>query len=141
HVPATWFGAIEFAQTAAMILSGSMVVVLARRLKPTNIISASLLGIGISIGALSLISSVWHIFPVLVAVGLLVTPLQASVSTIIQTSVTDEVRGRISSSLNTMISTASLVSMGAAGLLGQAIGVRNVFVVGGIVIVFAGVAS
>jgi MFS family permease len=78
---------------------------------------------------------------VLFAVGLLVTPLQASVSTIIQTSVSNEVRGRISGALNTMISTASLVSMAVAGVLGQAIGVRNVFVAGGLVIVAAGLAA
>ncbi|MFL5733840.1 MAG: MFS transporter [Chloroflexia bacterium] len=141
QVPATWFGAVELAQTAGMILSGSLVVVLARRLKPTGIISGSLVGIGAAISLLALVSSVWHIFPVVFAVGLLVTPLQASVSTIMQTSVSNQVRGRISSSLNTMISTTSLVSMGLAGVLGQAIGVRNVFVAGGAVIVVAGFAA
>jgi sugar phosphate permease len=63
------------------------------------------------------------------------------VSTLVQTSVSDEVRGRISGSLNTMISTASLVSMGLAGVLASAIGVRNVFVASGVVIVIAGLAA
>lgn len=140
-VSATWFGAIELAQTSAMVLSGSIVVILAKRLMPTNIISSALVGIGAAISLMALVSSVWHIFPILFAIGLMVTPLQASVSTIIQTSVNNEVRGRISGALNTMVSTASLVSMGLAGGLAQAIGVRNVFVAGGMVIVVAGLAA
>jgi DHA3 family macrolide efflux protein-like MFS transporter len=71
----------------------------------------------------------------------MITPLQASVSTLMQTNAPPHVLGRVGAALNTIISTASLVSMAFAGALGEWIGVRNVFVVGGIVVILAGVAS
>jgi MFS transporter, DHA3 family, macrolide efflux protein len=140
-MPVTWFGVLEFAQTASMVLSGSLVVALAARLKPTNIVSLGLVVVGVSIGLVSVANSIWHLLLILFAVGWVMTPLQASFSTIMQTSVDDSLRGRIGASLNTLISTASVVSMGLAGGLGEVIGVRNVFVVGGTVIVLAGLAS
>jgi MFS family permease len=114
--PVTWFGIIEFVQTAAMIVGGATAALLAARFKPTGIISAALVVVGVAIGFISIVGSMWHLVPVLVAVGLAVTPMQACFATIMQTSVADNLRGRVSSALNSVISTASLVSMGLAGV-------------------------
>lgn len=140
-VPVTWFAGIEFSQTSAMILSGSFVAVIAAKLKPTNIVSATLLGIGVAVAGLSLVTEVWHLIPIMFVVGWMVTPLQGAIATLVQTSVSDSVRGRISSALNTIISTASLVSMGLAGVLGTLMGVRNVFLLSGAIVVTAGLVS
>jgi MFS family permease len=140
-VPVTWFGAVEFAQTSAMVLSGSLVALLAARLRPTNIVSMCLVGIGVVIGMTSLVGSIWHLFPLLVVVGFLMTPLQASIATIMQTSVDSKMRGRVGASLNTLISTASLLSMALAGIFAEALGVRTVFVLGGALTVVAGLAA
>ncbi|MDQ5824535.1 MAG: MFS transporter [Chloroflexota bacterium] len=140
-VPVTWFGAVEVAQTAAMILSGSLITVLAARLKPTNILSGALSVMGLMTIGLAFVSSIWHLFPILFVVGLMMTPMQASISTLMQTSAPPQVLGRVGAALNTLISTASLVSMAFAGALGELIGVRNVFVVGGIIVILAGVIS
>ncbi len=140
-VPVTWFGTVELAQTAAMVLSGSLITVLAARLKPTNIVSGSLTVMGLTTVALASVSSVWHLFPVLFVVGLMMTPMQASISTLMQTSAPPQVLGRVGAALNTIISTANLLSMALAGALGEVIGVRNVFVVSGIIVILAGVSS
>ena len=141
QVPTTWFGVVDLAQTVSMVLSGSLIAILASRFLPTRIISVALIIVGVAVGSIAGISNVWQLLIILFVVGWAVTPLQASISTLVQTSVSDSARGRISASLNTLVSTASLLSMALAGALGQAIGVRNVFVVGGIVVVLAGVAS
>lgn len=141
HVSATWFGAIEFVQTSAMILSGSLVVVLARRFKPSGIVSMSMVIIGVATLGLALVSSVWHLFPVLFIVGFIMTPMQASIATLVQTSTDDKLRGRVGASLNTVVSTTNLVSMALAGVLASMLGVREVFVIGGLVTVLAGFAS
>ncbi|MEZ4660658.1 MAG: MFS transporter [Caldilineaceae bacterium] len=65
----TWFGAIEFAQVAGMVLSGALVTMLAARLKPTHIVSAGLMGLAVGVGLLSTIQSVWHLFPLLFLLG------------------------------------------------------------------------
>jgi MFS family permease len=68
----------------------------------------------------------------------MITPVQAAGSTIIQTAVPDEMRGRTGSANNALITTAQLVSMAVAGVLADAFGARNVFVIGGILVSLAG---
>ncbi|MEZ4711419.1 MAG: MFS transporter [Caldilineaceae bacterium] len=140
-VSETWFGAIEFAQVAGMVLSGALVTVLAARLKPTHIVSAGLMGLALGVGLLATIQTVWHLFPLLFFVGLLVTPTNSAISTLIQTEVQDEARGRISAAAGAIVQVASLLSMFAAGGLAALIGVRMVFVVGGLITLLAGMLS
>lgn len=140
-VPTTWFGALEFAQTAGMVLSGGVVALLAARFKPPGMVCVGAMALGVAIGLLSLATSIWHVLPMLFVVGAIVTPLQASIATLSQISVADDVRGRIGASLNTLVTTASLISMALAGILGDLIGVRNVFVVAGGMGVCAGLAA
>lgn len=136
-----WFGAVEFSQSAAMIISGSMVAVLAAKFKSTNIITVGLLGTGLVIMPIAFINHVWQLFVILFAVGLLIAPLSAAVATISQTAVSDNHRGRVSAAMNTTIQTASLVSMFAAGAVAAAVGVRNVFIISGIITFIAGLVS
>jgi MFS family permease len=141
RVPATWFGALELAQTAGMVLSGGLVALLAARFKPTWIVCAGAMALGLAIALIALATSVWHVLPMLFVVGAIVTPVQASIATLSQTSVADQVRGRVGASLNALIATASLISTALAGVLGDLIGVRNVFVVAGGIGVCAGLAA
>jgi MFS family permease len=141
QVPATWFGALELAQTAGMVLSGGLVALLAARFKPTRIVCVGAMALGVAIGAIALATSIWHVLPMLFLVGAIVTPVQASIATLSQTCVADEVRGRVGATLNALISTASLISMALAGMLGDLIGVRGVFVVAGGIGVCAGLAA
>jgi MFS transporter, DHA3 family, macrolide efflux protein len=141
QVPATWFGALEFAQTAGMVLSGGLVALLAARFKPTWIVCVGAMALGVAIGLIALAANIWHVLPMLFVIGAIVTPLQASIATLSQISVADEVLGRVGASLNALITTASLISMALAGVLGDLIGVRNVFVVAGGISVCAGLAA
>ncbi len=138
QVSETWFAAIEFSQTSAMIIAGSLMAVLASRLKPTNILSFALIGLGAAVALMALPTAVWHIMVILFLAGLMITPVQAAGSTIIQTTVPDEMRGRTGSANNALITTAQLISMAAAGLLADALGARNVFVIGGGIVALAG---
>jgi MFS family permease len=140
-LPETWFGAIEFAQVAAMILSGALVTVLAAKFKPTNLVSGGLFLSGLFILPLAFVNHIWQLFPLLFAMGLLATPLNAGVSTLVQTAVSDEHLGRIGGALNAVIQTASLVSMFFAGTLAALVGVRNVFLISGVIVVLSGIVA
>ena len=140
-VKETWFAAIEFSQTAGMVLAGALVASLASRLRPTHILAGSLIGLGIAVGFMALPTAVWHILIILFAAGLTITPLQAAGSTIIQTAVPDEMRGRTGSANNMFITTAQLVSMGLAGVLADMLGARQVFMLGGGLVVLAGIVA
>jgi predicted MFS family arabinose efflux permease len=74
-------------------------------------------------------------------VGLSITPVQAASATIMQEVVPDEKRGRAGSAMNTVITLASVISMGCAGVLGDAMGIRQVFYLAGGITVFAGLLA
>jgi MFS family permease len=134
----TWFGALEGAQVGAMVLSGTLVAALAARFRPTRIITMGLIGCGVVVGAIAGVRNVWQFLAVLFAVGWLITPLQASVSTLVQSEVDDEMRGRIGSALATVIGTANVASMALAGLAAAWLSIRGVFLLSGSIALLAG---
>ena len=141
QIAETWFAAIELGQTSGMIISGAIVAGLAAKFKPRHLLSSGLVGVGITVALISLVGNVWHVIIILFAIGIFVPPVQASAQTIIQTSVPDDLRGRTGSANNALITSAQIGSMAAAGILADAIGTRNVFVVGGVFVVLAGLVS
>ncbi len=141
NVAETWFGAIELSQVAGMIISGSLVAILAARFKPTNLISSGMIGIGTGVAFLAIVGEIWHLFIILFIVGLMSTPLNTAIATLIQLVVKNEVLGRVSAALGAIIQVSNLISMFAAGTLATLIGVRNVFLFGGMMTILAGLAS
>ena len=137
NVDESWFGAIELSQVAAMVISGALVAVLAAKFKATNIVAFGLMGIAVAISLTSIVPNIWYLFPLLFAVGMFSTPLNAAIATLFQTEVADEHRGRAGSALGAMIEFASLISMFAAGTVAAAVGVRNVFIIGGAITLVA----
>ncbi len=140
-VPETWFGVVQLVQVTAMMISGAFVAMIARRLAPPNIISIAMIVTGILLSLIAGVGAVWQLFVILFVLGLVMTPLQASISTIMQTAVEDEMRGRVNGALDTMIQIANLASMTFAGVFGDIIGVRTTFILGGIVVIMAGIGS
>ena len=140
-LPETWFGGLELAQTLGMIISGTAVTVLAARFKPTNLISIALILTGIVLAFFATINNIWPMFPALFFLGLTVPPVNAGISTIMQTSVDNQILGRVSSALHAVIQTSNLLSMFLAGVVAAAVGTRNVFLISGIIVVIAGIAA
>jgi MFS family permease len=136
-----WFGALEAAQVIAMVASGSLVAALGARTRPTSLISAGVVGLGATVAAIAACHQPWHLLVLLLAAGSFVTPVQASVTTILQTTVPADLRGRAQATVATLISGGNLASMSLAGLAAGSVGIRPIFVVAGVVIVAAGVGS
>lgn len=140
-VPTTLFGLVQGAQTAGIVLAGAVVALLSAKLKPTQLLSLGMVGLGVAIGLIAVVSSLPQVLVVLFVVGLLVAPIQAGTGTLVQTAVSNEVRGRVGAALNAVIGSSNLLSMGLAGFLAGVIGVREVFLVAGGMAVLAGLAS
>ncbi|HEX2912844.1 MAG TPA: MFS transporter [Chloroflexia bacterium] len=138
HVEATWFGAIDLAQTTSMIMCAALLAFLTAHFKPNRLLGSGLIGLGVVTAAISQISDIWHLIVILFLVGWLITPVQAATMTIMQTGAANEVRGRVAATNNSVFATSNLVSMGLAGALGDVIGVRNVFVVSGLMCLLGG---
>ncbi len=134
-------GVIDAAQVFGMVIGSGLVAALAARLKPARIIVVGVVGIGICVALFGAANSAWLGLIPLFLLGLCLTPAQAASATIIQANVPDDKRGRAGSALNTVITLASVISMASAGLLGDALGIRQVFYLSGAVTVFAGVLA
>jgi MFS family permease len=141
HLPVTWLGFIDGAQTASMVLAAGLVAAIAARFRPTTIVVWSLVGAAFSIGLVAGTDSVWQVAALLFAAGWFITPLQAGLVTIVQTSTDDAFRGRVASTLHAVMGAASVTSMALAGVFGDVVGVRPVFVLGGLVTGAAAVAA
>jgi MFS family permease len=141
QVPATWFGAIDLAQTSSMILSAIVLAGVLGRFGVTRVITWGMAGVAVIIGLLAGVTAVWQVLVLLFVIGWLVTPLQAALTTIIQTEAAEQVRGRVAALVSTVTTTASVVSMAIAGIFGDLIGVRGVFLAGAAVVALAAVSA
>ena len=136
-----WLGGIEASQVAAMVLAGATVAVMSRRLRLNLVTAGGLLLMGLAVGAIALVHAPWQMMIVVFVAGLGLTPVQASAATVAQTSVEPELIGRSNAALQSVISAASVLSMGLAGVFATAIGIRTVFLISGaITLVAAAVA-
>lgn len=128
-----WAGPVEAAQSVSMILASGLVATLAARLRVPTILIGGMAAVGVLIVALSFVGNVWGVIAVLFLLGWFVTPVQAATVTLLQQHTTDGVRGRVSAAFSASMSTTSIVSMAAAGVFADVIGIRGVFLAGGIV--------
>ena len=136
-----WFGAIEASQVIGMVRAGAVVAIISKRLRINTMMGASLGVVGGAIAVLSQVVFPWQMMIVLFVAGLGITPLQAGAATLAQTLVEPSLIGRSSAALNSAISASSIVSMGLAGVFATAVGVRNVFVISGVITIVAGIVA
>ncbi len=141
QVNPAWLGAVDLAQSASMILSAGLVAVLAARIRPTTLVTVSILGVAVLIGLVGATTHVAQVLLLLFGIGWFVTPVQAAVVTIFQTGVPDEKRGRAMATLQAAMSGASVASMALAGIFGELVGVRTVFFLGALVVATGGIAA
>ena len=127
QVNPVWLGAIELAQSVSMILAAGIVALVASRLRPTTIVTVGILAAGVLVGLTGAVTEVWQVVLLLFGIGWFITPLQASVVTIMQTDVPDAARGRVMATLQAAMSGASVASMALAGVFGDVLGIREVF--------------
>jgi DHA3 family macrolide efflux protein-like MFS transporter len=97
--------------------------------------------IGLSTLAIGVAPSLALIMVALVVLGFSIPPAQAAGTTLIQMSVPNDTLGRVNSAIGTTVTVANLLSMGAAGVAGDAIGIRNVFLFCGVMAVLAAIVG
>ncbi len=141
HESAAWSGPLEGAQTLSMVLAGGIVSALARRVSGPRMIVGGMVGIGVMIVALSAAPNVLVLLAILFIVGWFITPAQVATQTILQTATSDAMRGRVIGAFQASMSTTTIVSTAAAGILASVIGVREVFLLSGLVCLGAAALS
>lgn len=141
QIPETWLGATNAGQVIGILISGGLIAGLSNRFRPTNLAAVGLLGFGLSLAAIAGAGNILHIILIQFVAGLFIPAITASTQTILQVAVPDSLRGRTGAARMVFIMVSSLLSMGMAGVLADAIGARNVFIIGGGFAVLGGIAA
>jgi DHA3 family macrolide efflux protein-like MFS transporter len=134
QVGPVWLGPVEMAQSASMILASGLIGVLARRFAPSSIVTIGMAGVAVTIAAVGTVAAIWQLLALMFVIGWFVVPLQAAVITILQQTAPDGERGRVMSVVQAAMSAAGILSMGFAGIVGDAIGVREVLFAAGAIV-------
>ncbi len=132
-------GLVDGVQGAGMLVSGLALGWMAARLNKIVLASASIALIGAFLGGMGLVSQLTPLLLLSFGVGLALVPVLSVMDTMIQLAVPDLKRGRVNSVMNALTMSASLLSMAAASLLGETIGLRTIYVICGLFNVAAGV--
>jgi MFS transporter, DHA3 family, macrolide efflux protein len=140
-VPPVWLGAVEGAQTAGMILGGVFLMGMISKVNTSWLVVVGLAALSVLVAGVGLAANVIVFAVVMFGVGLVIVPLSSAAGAMMQKIVSNELMGRVSSSFNVVTGAASLLSMALAGTLGANIGLRNVFLIAGVIVAFAAVVS
>jgi MFS transporter, DHA3 family, macrolide efflux protein len=140
-VPPVWLGAVEGAQTAGMILGGVFLMGMISKVNTSRLIVVGLATLSVLVAASGLAANAMVFAIILFGVGLVIVPLSSASGAMMQQIVSNELMGRVSSSFNVVTGAASLISMALAGTLGASIGLRNVFLIAGVIVALAAMLS
>jgi len=140
HAPIEALGGLMAAQGVGMFVGGLIIGTLGKNLRPLIVAILAMFLLGISIGLVGFAPTYTYGFILLPLAGFTIPPLNASLQTMLQRGVPNEILGRAGSVMDMAISVASLLSMGAAGWMGDLIGLRETFMISGIMLVLGGLA-
>lgn len=134
-------GIVDSLQGFGMALGAMTIGFLAARFKRKTIIGVSVVTIGFLIVLIGLSPTFALILVLSFILGLFLSPAQATLTTLIQLAVPDDKMGRVSSAVGTAASLAMLISMITAGVVGDTVSLRLIYVVSGVIVALGGLLS
>ncbi len=137
-IGAAGLGIVDSVQGAGMVFGGLLLGLIASRFTKSFLGASGICFIGVFLALMGYSPAFWLIIAESFLIGLAIVPAQSALTTIMQLAVPDLKRGRVGSSMNAINTSGALVSMAFASLFGEAIGLRNVYLVLGVFILLAG---
>jgi DHA3 family macrolide efflux protein-like MFS transporter len=134
----TGLGFLNSVQGIGMVAGGVLVGNFAAHLRANRIVGGGMIVLGLALASLSVAPNFTLVLIAAFVIGLCMVSARTVLATMTQALVPDEKRGRVESALNTLITVATMTSMGLAGLLGDPLGVRLVFFLAGLITAVAG---
>jgi predicted MFS family arabinose efflux permease len=137
-----------FGVTMAMVgvgvaAGGAVVQRLASRMPANQVVGMCLAGVGIAIIVFALAPHFGLVLVAAAGIGLCLVVARAGLATLTQQLVPDQVRGRVESAVNMIVSVSAASAQGLSGLLGDPhfLGVQGVFIGSGAITLAAGVSA
>lgn len=133
-------GGLQTAQGTGMLVGGLILGALGKRLRPMLLAVFSMMILGAGTAILGAAPNLALIILIMIFVGLVLPPINASLQTMLQRGVPQRILGRAGSVMNVAISVTNLLAMGAASWLGDSIGLRPTFFLSGALVFLGGLA-
>ncbi|MBC7223072.1 MAG: MFS transporter [Anaerolineae bacterium] len=131
-------GIVDSSQGIGMLLGGAVVGNLAGRFSHSGLVSGGLLILGAVLVALAVSPTFAYILVLNGIFGLALTPMLSGLYTILQRVVPNVKLGRVNAVLGALTRLANILSMAAAGWLGDQVGIRPIYIFCGGLTMLAG---
>ncbi|MGQ9598784.1 MAG: MFS transporter [Anaerolineae bacterium] len=140
-ISAELLGLLQATEGLGMALGALLIGTYASWARSRRIVSVAMLVLGSGILIFALAPIYWLVLVGALVVGLCVVSARTTLAAMTQALVPDIQRGRVESAMVTVIGLGTMGALIMAGLLGDWIGPKRVFVITGIVVLAAGIAS
>ena len=134
-------GLLQATEGLGMALGAVLISVYASWARSRRIVSVTMIVLGAAIVVFAVAPVYWLVLAGALVVGLCVVSARTTLAAMTQALVPDSQRGRVESAMVTVIGFGTMGALMMAGILGDVIGPRNVFVFTGIIVLLAGLAS
>jgi MFS family permease len=140
-ISAEYLGLLQATEGLGMALGAVLISAYASWARSRQIVSVTMIVLGGGILVFALAPVYWLVLVGALVVGLCVVSARTTLAAMTQALVPDSQRGRVESAMVTVIGMGTMGALIMAGILGDVVGPESVFVVTGIIVLLAGVAS
>ncbi|MEJ2733659.1 MAG: MFS transporter [Anaerolineae bacterium] len=140
-IEAALLGLLQATEGVGMALGALLISVYASWARSRQIVSVTMIVLGAGILIFALAPVYWLVLVGALVVGLCVVSARTTLAAMTQALVPDSQRGRVESAMVTVIGIGTMGALIMAGILGDVVGPESVFIVTGVIVLLAGVAS
>jgi MFS family permease len=140
-ISAQYLGLLQTAEGLGMAAGAVLISAYASWARSRQIVSITMIVLGLGILVFALAPVYWLVLVGALVVGLCVVSARTTLAAMTQALVPDSQRGRVESAMVTVIGIGTMGALIMAGILGDVVGPTSIFVVTGIVVLAAGIAS
>jgi MFS family permease len=140
-ISAQYVGLLQATEGLGMAMGAVLISAYASWARSRQIVSATMIILGAGILVFALAPAYWLVLVGALVVGFCVVAARTTLAAMTQALVPDSQRGRVESAMVSVIGIGTMGALIMAGILGDIVGPGIVFVVTGVVVLAAGVAS
>ena len=140
-ISAEYLGLLQATEGIGMAMGALLISAFASWARSRRIVSVAMIILGGGILVFALAPVYWLVLVGALVVGLCVVSARTTLAAMTQALVPDSQRGRVESAMVTVIGIGTMGALIMAGILGDIVGPESIFVLTGVVVLSAGVAS
>lgn len=140
-ISAEYLGLLQATEGLGMALGAVLISAYASWARSRQIVSVTMIVLGAGILVFAMAPVYWLVLVGALVVGLCVVSARTTLAAMTQALVPDSQRGRVESAMVTVIGIGTMGALVMAGILGDVVGPESVFILTGVVVLLAGIAS